>query len=68
MHHLDLINEDAARHVIGGADTPISRSAFWRAIKSGRLPGPIKVLPRTNRWNRDDLVAAIRQGGSDAAR
>ena len=59
MLQVDLIPEEAARQVVGGTNTPISRSAFWRGIKAGRIPKPIKVLSRTNRWSRAELIEAV---------
>lgn len=55
----DLVNEVAARSIIGGVNTPISRATLWRGVKSGRYPKPLKVGPSSNRWKRDELVAVV---------
>ncbi len=36
---------------------PVSRSAWWAGVKSGRFPKPVKLGPRTTAWR----VADIRQ-------
>ena len=39
---------------------PISRSTWWRGIKEGRFPAPVKLGPRITAWRTDDIVALIR--------
>jgi len=39
---------------------PVSRSTWWRGIKEGRFPAPVKLGPRTTAWRADDIVALIR--------
>ena len=37
----------------------ISRTSWWRGVKDGRYPKPVKLGPRMNRWrigNIRDLV------------
>lgn len=36
---------------------PVSKSAWWAGVKSGRFPKPEKLGPRTTAWN----VARIRE-------
>lgn len=35
-----------------------SRATFWRRVKDGTLPRPIKIAGAT-RWRRDELLATI---------
>jgi len=39
---------------------PVSRSTWWRGIKEGRFPAPVKLGPRITAWRADDIVALIR--------
>lgn len=34
---------------------PISRSAWWKGVKEGRYPKPIKLGPRTTAWRAEDI-------------
>lgn len=38
---------------------PISRSAWWAGVKSGRLPAPIKLSKRCTAWRAEDIRALI---------
>lgn len=41
---------------------PIGRSTWWRGVKEGRFPAPVKLGPRTTAWRRadiDDLLARL---------
>ena len=46
---------------------PIGRSTWWRGVKSGRFPKPIKFGPNTSMWDvediRDLINALIRERG-----
>ena len=41
------------------AETGRALSTFWRDVKNGLLPQPYRVLPRTPRWRRSELRAAV---------
>ena len=41
------------------AETGRALSTFWRDVKRGLLPQPYRVLPRTPRWRRSELRAAV---------
>ena len=41
---------------------PISKSAWWAGVKSGRFPKPIKLGPRTTAWRAEDIQALILEG------
>jgi len=38
---------------------PISKSAWWQGVKSGRYPKPIKLGPRTTAWRGRDLLPIL---------
>lgn len=38
---------------------PVSRSAWWAGIKTGRYPKPVKLGPRTSAWRVEDIRALI---------
>lgn len=42
---------------------PVSRSAFWLAVKEGRFPAPIKLGPRTTCWRAEDIRALFGDRG-----
>lgn len=55
----ELVDEDLACRLIGGARTPIHRSTLWRGIGSGRYPKPLKVSQYMNRWRVGELRAVV---------
>ena len=34
---------------------PVSKSAWWLGIKSGKFPAPVKLGPRTTAWKVEDI-------------
>ena len=48
-----LMSDNAAAAWLG-----MSRATFWRRVKDGTLPAPVKIGGAT-RWRRDALLAAI---------
>ena len=38
---------------------PVSRSAFWAGVKSGKYPKPVKLSERTTAWKVEDIRALI---------
>mgnify|MGYP001453121218 CR=1 FL=1 len=36
---------------------PVSKSSWWKGIKEGRFPKPIKLGPRTTVWAEEDIEA-----------
>lgn len=38
---------------------PISRSAWWSGVKSGRYPQPLKLSPKCTCWRVEDIRALI---------
>jgi len=41
---------------------PVSRSAWWIGVKSGRYPQPVKLGPRITAWRAEDIQRLINQG------
>ncbi|MBB2703584.1 MULTISPECIES: helix-turn-helix transcriptional regulator [Rhizobium] len=40
---------------------PISKSTWWKKVRSGEYPAGIKLGPRTTAWRQDDVVALIKR-------
>lgn len=40
---------------------PISKSAWWDGVKTGRYPAPVKLSPRVTAWKAQDIRALIEQ-------
>jgi len=40
---------------------PVSRSAWWAGVRSGRYPKPVKLGPRTTAWRVEDVRALLAQ-------
>jgi len=38
---------------------PIGRSTWWKAVKDGRAPKPIKLGSRTAVWRLTDVIAFV---------
>lgn len=41
-----------------------SRASVWRDVKSGRLPQPIAIGPKTRRWRVADVRAYLNGGAT----
>jgi len=41
---------------------PISRSAFWLGVKTGKYPAPVKLGPRTTCWRESEIMAMVQRG------
>lgn len=41
---------------------PISRSAWWAGVKSGRFPAPVKLGPRITAWKDVDIQRLVENG------
>src|SRR5258707_1301137 len=41
---------------------PVSRSAWWAGVKSGRFPTPVKLGPRITAWRDADIQRLIDAG------
>jgi predicted DNA-binding transcriptional regulator AlpA len=38
---------------------PVSRSGWWKGVKEGRFPQPVKLSPRVTVWRASDVQAFI---------
>jgi len=45
---------------------PVSRSAWWAGVKSGKYPKSYKLGPRTTAWKAEDIRALIDSLGGAA--
>lgn len=54
---LPQIVGDAQRNI--PAIIPISKSAWWAGVKTGRFPKAFKLGPRTTVWRVDDVMELL---------
>jgi prophage regulatory protein len=45
---------------------PISRSAWWAGVKSGKYPKPVKLSERTTAWRVEDIRTLLASYGPAA--
>jgi predicted DNA-binding transcriptional regulator AlpA len=45
---------------------PISKSAWWAGVATGRFPKPIKLAPRTTVWRVEDIRALFEGPSTEA--
>ncbi len=38
---------------------PFSTSTWWRGVKSGKFPSPVKLSERTTAWRVEDILELI---------
>jgi predicted DNA-binding transcriptional regulator AlpA len=55
----DLVDIEEACRIVGGTQSPIHPSTFWRLVKSGDIPKPIHLAPQIRRWCRSELEAFV---------
>lgn len=67
MAPFDLVDEETARAIIGGKDTPISHATLYRGIRLGRYPKPLRVGEASNRWRTDELYAFLERASAARA-
>ncbi|SFI70791.1 AlpA family transcriptional regulator [Nitrosomonas sp. Nm34] len=74
IHHLPETGYLRIHHIIGNpkaippipAIIPVSRSAWWAGVKSGRYPQPVRTLGlRITAWSVESIRALIKQTGSE---
>ncbi len=67
MHQLPETGYLRLRQIIGNpkadppipAVIPVSKSAWWAGVKSGRFSKPVKLGPRTTGWRVEHIRALI---------
>ena len=40
---------------------PVSRATWWRGVKSGKFPKPVKITDYITAWRLEDVVALAKQ-------
>ena len=58
-------------HIIGSPKTnppippliPVGKSTWWKGVKAGKFPAPIKLGPRITAWRAEDIYALIKEMG-----
>lgn len=40
---------------------PVCKTSWWKGVKSGRYPKPVKLSPRCTAWKAEDIHSLIRQ-------
>jgi hypothetical protein len=60
QNSLRLGSVEAACKLIGG-DKPICPATYYRGVKRGIYPAPVKVGPNVSRIDMDQLASALRQ-------
>jgi len=38
---------------------PVGKSTWWRGVKSGRYPKPVKLGPRTSAWRASEIMRIV---------
>ncbi|RYE41614.1 MAG: AlpA family phage regulatory protein [Hyphomicrobiales bacterium] len=38
---------------------PVSKSGWWRGVREGHFPAPIKIAPRVTCWRESDIDALM---------
>lgn len=41
---------------------PIGKSNWWKGVREGRYPAPVKLGPRTTAWREADIDALVERG------
>jgi predicted DNA-binding transcriptional regulator AlpA len=39
---------------------PVGKTSWWKGVKSGRFPKPVKLSERCTAWRAEDIHALIR--------
>jgi predicted DNA-binding transcriptional regulator AlpA len=55
----DLVDVREACRTLGGVETPLDPSTFYRGIAAGIYPAPLKVSRQSSRWRRSELLAVL---------
>ena len=71
MHQLPQTGYLRLPHNIGNpkaeppipAVIPVGKSTWWKGVKDGRFPKPVKLGPRTTAWRVEDIRALIESMG-----
>jgi len=44
---------------------PVGKTSWWKGVKSGRYPKPIKLSPRCTAWRAEDIRELIKHLADD---
>lgn len=66
MNNSALPNAGFVRLPLILAVFPVSRSAWWAGVKSGKYPKPVKLGQRTTAWHVADIRALLASYGPAA--
>jgi len=47
---------------------PIGKTCWWKGVKSGRYPKPVKLSPRCTAWRAEDIRELIKSLSQEATR
>jgi predicted DNA-binding transcriptional regulator AlpA len=47
---------------------PVSRSAWWLGVKTGKYPASVKLGPRTTAWRAEDIRSLIERKAAESSR
>ena len=74
QNKIDLVKEDAAllqqeeiRKFVAGTVAgdapiiPISKSAWWKGVKAGSYPAPIKLSENVTVWRSDEIQSLVNE-------
>lgn len=61
MDDIELVSLDEACAIVGGANSPINKATYYRGVKAGRYPAPVKVSPNVSRVNAPRLRQVLRE-------
>ena len=42
---------------------PVGRSSWWKGVKDGKYPQPVKLGPNTTAWRAEDIRALLENAG-----
>ena len=40
---------------------PVSKATFWRRVKDGTYPRPVKLSPNCSAWRKQDIEDLVKQ-------
>ncbi len=46
---------------------PVSPATWWRGVKDGRFPKPVKLGPNTTAWRAEDIHSLLERAGQPTA-
>jgi predicted DNA-binding transcriptional regulator AlpA len=44
---------------------PVCKSTWWKGVRVGRFPQPLKLSERTTCWRASDILALIESAGTE---